>query len=161
MTTIRPDPTKPTSPRGSPSVDFATQYLWHTKFAQPPRQGIRSRTRLDRVPHQINAGRPFLWASASAAGKRVKSAVSSIRRIDEDEAAALFGRNIGVERHPAVNRQHFSTTVAAQTLFQHGRRARFEFAGDEAILPPQPRRGDERRIPDKFAGSESADPRRD
>ena len=121
---------------------------------------------LDRIPEQIDAGRPFAVRGLERARRaaRNSSGCSNGGSISTS-AAPLLRRHIGLERRPAVDRDRLDAPSPRRLRASAARRVRLELAGDEAILRPQPVRARARASRDRLAQPagriEGRDARRD
>ena len=91
---------------------------------------------LDRVPGQVDAGRPFPVGILDALGKMQEFVLVFEGWVDQHEAPPLHRGNVGVKPNPAVDGDGLGPPVATQIAGKSCRSPRLEFAGGQAILRP-------------------------
>src|SRR5262249_14911282 len=122
LITIRPQAPSLVPARGAATPSSARKILG------TPLRRKRRASASGAVPRQVGPARPL----AMRGGERLRQPreIAGVLEggIDENQAAPLLRRHIGVERGPAVDRHRLAAPVAGQIARERGGRVRLEFA---------------------------------
>src|SRR5262245_23674328 len=99
---------------------------------------------LDRVPSDVYACSEAAQRLGQAVDHALKLAVLLKRWIDEDEPAPLLGRQLRLERQPAVKRQDLDPAVAADGGLQPCMLLGVQLVGDQHVVGAHQAAGDQR-----------------